>query len=70
MFARISCPRCHLSSVWTDDPENFLRDVCERPGHCQGEVLHEEFAGASASLGGCVEIPFLQARSSPTSKRG
>ncbi len=56
MFAKISCPRCHLSSLWTDDPERFLRDVCQHPGDCQGEVLHEALAGSLPSSAGCVDL--------------
>lgn len=48
MFARIRCRRCHLSSLWTDDPEYFLRSVCVRPSACEAKLLEEEFSSCRA----------------------
>jgi hypothetical protein len=43
MFVRIRCQRCHLSSLWTDDPEYFLRTVCLRRSACEAKLVEEEF---------------------------
>jgi hypothetical protein len=43
MLVRVSCKACHLSSIWTDDPEAFLHSVCLRYRHCEAKLADEAF---------------------------
>jgi hypothetical protein len=45
MLLRIACARCHLASLWTDDPECFLATVCNRIGRCEATLVDENFRG-------------------------
>jgi hypothetical protein len=42
MLLRVSCERCRLSALWTDDPRSFLATACEDPAQCRAEVLDEQ----------------------------
>lgn len=41
MLLRISCTRCRLGSLWTDEPAAFLATVCRQPRRCRA-TLHDE----------------------------
>jgi len=43
MLCRVSCEACHISSLWTDDPNGFLESVCLRYRHCQAKLIDEGF---------------------------
>jgi hypothetical protein len=43
MLCRVSCKSCHISCLWTDDPEGFLESVCLRYRHCQAKLTDEGF---------------------------
>ena len=47
MLLRIACVRCHLASLWTDEPRSFLATVCCDPRRCEAKLLDEEFRGVS-----------------------
>jgi hypothetical protein len=47
MLLRIACVRCHLASLWTDEPRSFLATVCPDPRRCEAKLLDEEFRGVS-----------------------
>jgi len=47
VLLRIACVRCHLASLWTDEPRYFLATVCCDPRRCEAELLDEEFRGVS-----------------------
>ena len=47
MLLRIDCVRCHLASLWTDEPRYFLATVCCDPRRCEARLLDEEFRGVS-----------------------
>lgn len=48
MLVRIACTRCHLASLWTDDPQCFLATVCNRTARCEATLLDEDFGEPSA----------------------
>ncbi len=41
MLFRVSCKTCHLSSIWTDDPQFFLQSVCLKYRHCAAKLVEE-----------------------------
>ena len=43
MLCRVSCEACHISCLWTDDPQGFLESVCLRYRHCQAKLINEGF---------------------------
>jgi len=43
MLCRVSCQSCHISCLWTDDPQGFLESVCLRYRHCQAKLIDEAF---------------------------
>jgi hypothetical protein len=43
MLCRVSCQSCHISCLWTDDPQGFLESVCLRYRHCQAKLINEGF---------------------------
>jgi hypothetical protein len=43
MLVRVSCDRCRISCLWTDEPEAFLRSVCHQRSRCQARLMNEEF---------------------------
>jgi hypothetical protein len=44
MLVRISCSRCHLASLWTDEPRWFLSSVCLHSRECRARLLAEDFS--------------------------
>ena len=46
MLCRVSCKTCHISCLWTDDPQGFLASVCLRYRHCQAKLINEGFEHA------------------------
>jgi hypothetical protein len=42
MLLRLSCERCRLSPLWTDDPRSFLATACGDPAQCRAKVLDEQ----------------------------
>jgi hypothetical protein len=49
MLVRVSCNRCCLSSLWTDDPRWFLESVCNGGERCEATLVVEQFAGVVIS---------------------
>ncbi|MGH7822406.1 MAG: hypothetical protein ACREQ9_21795 [Candidatus Binatia bacterium] len=47
MLVRISCRRCRLASLWTDEPRSFLGTVCHSPKECEARLVQESFSEAS-----------------------
>ncbi|MGH7860461.1 MAG: hypothetical protein ACREQY_24285 [Candidatus Binatia bacterium] len=45
MLVRISCERCRLASLWTDDPRWFLETVCNGGSRCEATLVVEHFRG-------------------------
>ncbi len=39
MLARVSCDRCGLPAIWTDDPRGFLRDSCGARAACAAKTV-------------------------------
>ncbi len=46
MLYRVSCARCRLASLWTDEPIPFLATVCQGWGTCEAVLLEERFGEA------------------------
>jgi len=44
MLLRISCNRCCLSALWTDDPKWFLETVCNGGTQCEATLVADQFA--------------------------
>jgi hypothetical protein len=53
MLLRISCFRCRLASLWTDEPAAFLATICRDRRRCRA-TLHDERFGTA--LDGCPRI--------------
>jgi len=60
MLVRISCSRCRLSSLWTDEPHWFLSSVCLHLRKCRARLLEEDFATLPASRAGSPRGPDAQ----------
>ncbi len=41
---KVSCVRCRLSALWTDDPEEFLSATCIHPRRCEALLSDEDFS--------------------------
>jgi hypothetical protein len=54
MLVRISCSRCHLGSLWTDEPRWFLSSVCLHSRECQARLLEEDFSTLPARRAGSL----------------
>jgi hypothetical protein len=79
MLCRVSCKACHISCLWTDDPQGFLASVCMRYRHCQAKLIDESIEEAvivkrarSVSSrrvsGGKGAMPRAQGRHSPAAR--
>ncbi|MGH7899388.1 MAG: hypothetical protein ACREQQ_15645 [Candidatus Binatia bacterium] len=55
MLLRIACDRCHLASLWTDDPRSFLATVCHRGVRCEATLVDEEFRGVELGRAGVCD---------------
>jgi RNA recognition motif-containing protein len=44
MLLKVSCVRCRLSALWTDDPEGFLSATCNHPRRCEALLSGEDFS--------------------------
>ena len=44
MLLKVSCVPCRLSTLWTDDPEGFLSDICNHPRRCEALLSDEDFS--------------------------
>jgi RNA recognition motif-containing protein len=44
MLLKVSCVRCRLSALWTDDPEGFLSATCNHPRRCEALLSDEDFS--------------------------
>ena len=42
MLLRVSCERCRVWPLWTDDPRSFLATACDDPARCRAEVFDEQ----------------------------
>jgi hypothetical protein len=54
MLVRISCSRCHLASLWTDEPRWFLSSVCLHSRECRARLLTEDFSTLPARRAGSL----------------
>ncbi|MGH7818754.1 MAG: hypothetical protein ACREQ9_03195 [Candidatus Binatia bacterium] len=57
VLLRISCDRCSLASLWTDDPRWFLETVCNGGSRCEATLVAEHFDGVViAGMGDASEL--------------
>ena len=55
MHARLSCARCNLGNVWTDEPSGLLRELCRRKdcaAERQAEAAERQRKARSAGSAG------------------
>jgi hypothetical protein len=49
MLFKVSCVPCRLSTLWTDDPVAFLKDICNHSRRCQALLSDEDFSSLHSS---------------------
>ena len=64
MLLKVSCVPCRLSTLWTDDPEGFLGDICNHPRRCQALLSDEDFSSLHS---GSTVTPALRHSSAASS---